>query len=49
MKLTKVLVDLFKTSAEPAFSKVALEPVLDMPHPPQSAVNPLLLQGLYRD
>ena len=49
MKLAKVLVDLFKTPAEPAFSKVALEPVVDQPHPPQPAVNPLLLLGLYRD
>jgi hypothetical protein len=49
MKLAKVLVDLFKMSAEPAFSKVALAPVVDLPHPPQAAVNPLQLLGLYRD
>lgn len=49
MKLAKVLVDLFKASTEPAFSKVALEPVLEMPHAPPTTVNPLLLQGLYRD
>ncbi len=49
MKFAKVLVDLFKMPAERAFSKVALAPVIDLPHPPQTAVNPLQLLGLYRD
>ena len=49
MKLARILADLLKTPATPAVSKVALEPVVDLPQPPRRAVNPLLLQGLYRD
>jgi hypothetical protein len=49
MKLTRILAGLLKTPSEPTFSKVALAPITDLPQPPRRAVNPLLLQGLYRD
>lgn len=40
---------LFKKSAERPFSKVALAPIVDLPHPEQMTVNPLKLRGLYDD
>ena len=49
MKLGSVLVGLFKAPAGRPFAKVALEPVVDLPHRPQATVNPLVLLGLYRD
>ena len=49
MELARMLADLVKTPARPTVSKVALEPITDLPQPPRPAVNPLLLQGLYRD
>jgi hypothetical protein len=49
MKLRSVLVGLCKVPAGRPFAKLALEPVVDLPHRPQPAVNPLVLLGLYRD
>ena len=49
MRITKLLTGWYRGQAARRFSKVALEPVTDLPHAPQPAVNPLLLRGLYRD
>ncbi len=49
MNFKTLLSGWFKGQAARPFSKVALEPVTDLPHAPQPAVNPMLLRGLYRD
>ncbi len=49
MNFKTLLTGWFKGPAERPFSKVALEPVTNLPHAPQSGVNPMLLRGLYLD